>query len=177
MDSPGIIGEMNNKTTSLKWPQVVNDALATIKDALRQVHEIDVQIEATRKLIAKRTGDIIQLKLAEKFYKDQRKSLLDLEGPVSIIAGIRHALAITLEREVERLTLEGSFIAVKQLDGNNSLTIKDEIGSKFTLSAQRCQRISLTLQEIKEVLWEYSAEYSEAASPGPSQTLEPPEAA
>jgi chromosome segregation ATPase len=152
-----------NAEATLKWPEKINDALITIKDALRQVHEVNAQLEAARKLSVKRPELTVQLELAEQFYIARRKALLDLEGPVSTLAGIREALATLLERaETERLTLEGRILLAEQSlrDGNKTTSIQDDIKSSLAEVTQRCEKISLTIHEIREVLQEYSLQYS-----------------
>src|SRR3989442_14986353 len=86
---------------SLRSPAEVNICLAAIKEALRQVTQVDAQIEAAR-----RSDLAKQINLAEEFYVAERERLVDLED-VSALSRFYEGLASLLEQyQTERLTLE-----------------------------------------------------------------------
>jgi hypothetical protein len=165
MYSPEILKRLNAET-SLQWPEKVNGALVAIKGALRQVAEVDAQIEAARQLKEARPELAKQLELTEKFYIARREALLDLEEPVSTLAGIREALASLLNRyETERFTLEGRPVLEEHRNGGSSeasINAGDEILPRLTEVSQRCEKIAVTIRQVKEALQEYSIFHSKA---------------
>jgi len=160
MYCPETIKRMNAES-SLDWPDEVNRALVTIKDALRQVSEVDAQIKSAGQLRAARPDLTQQLELAEEFFIAKRKALLDLEGPVSTLAGICEALVSLLQRyETERGTLQGRLLVVEHDSSNDTDSIRKELEPILAQVSQRCERIRVTIQEIRGVLHEYASEYS-----------------
>lgn len=162
-----------NAESSLKWPDTVNTALVIVKDSLRQVAEVDDQLEASRQLKIARPELAKQLELAEKFYVARRRELLDLEESISTLVGIREALASLLDRyETERYTVEGRLLLSKNSmygrDAKSDADVPRELGARLSEVSQRCLKIATTVQEIREALQEYST-LSSRESPIPSQ--------
>jgi len=79
---------------------------------------MSLMANAVPAIISARTqkrGSLLEkrLSLAEGFYRAQRMTLLNLEGPVSLLAGIREAL-VSLEQqyEQEKQSLEGRLLVL-----------------------------------------------------------------
>jgi len=165
MYGPETIKRMNAES-SLDWPGEVNRALVTIKDALRQVSEVDAQIKSAGQLRATRPDLTQQLELAEEFFIAKRKALLDLEGPVSTLAGISEALVSLLQRyETERGTLQGRLLVVEHDSSNDTDSIRKELEPILAQVSQRYERIRVTIQEIREALHEYAESCSGSVQP------------
>ena len=156
-----------NSESNVIWPEEVNNALITLKHALRQVQEANAQIEAARALRIARPQHARQLDLAEQFYIARRKELLDIEDTVATLAGIRKALANLRDcYQAERLTLEGRLLLTENTSGGGdseaSSRLRDEIGSRLIDVSQRYERVAATIQEIREALREYSTIHLQA---------------
>ena len=153
-----------NAESSLRSPAEVNTCLAAIKEALRQVTQVDAQIEVARQLKATRPDLAKQLNLAEEFYVAERERLLDLEDLVTPLSRFYEGLASLLEQyERERLTLECRQILLDNGGLNNSDTVSIREEGRFMLPqlTQRCEKVAVTMQEIRHVLNEYSSALSD----------------
>jgi len=154
-----------NAESSLRSPAEVKTCLAAIKEALRQVTQVDAQIEVARQLKVARPELRKQLKLAEEFYVAERERLLDLEDLVSALSRFYEGLASLLEQyQTERLTLECRQLLVdnSELDDTDTVSIKEEGRFMLPQLTRRCEKVALTIQEIKEVLDEYSSALGDA---------------
>ena len=161
-----------NAESSLRSPAEVNTCLAAIKETLRQVTQVDAQIEAARQLKAVRPELAKQLKLAEEFYVAERERLLDLEDLVSALSLFSEELSSLLEQyERERLTLECRQLLVENggFDSPDIVSIREEGRFMLPQLTQRCEKVVVTLQEIREVLDEYSSTLSDVRLHGLKQ--------
>ena len=171
MYCPETIKQMNAES-SLRSPAEVNTCLAAIKEALRQVTQVDAQIEVARQLKATRPDLAKQLNLAEEFYVAERERLLDLEDLVSALSRFYEGLASLLEQyERERLTLECRQLLVENggFDSPDIVIIREEGRFMLPQLTQRCEKVVVTLQEIREVLDEYSSTLSDVRLHGLKQ--------
>src|SRR2546426_11627794 len=157
MYCPETIKQMNAES-SLRSPAEVNTCLAAIKEALRQVTQVDAQIEVARQLKATRPDLAKQLNLAEEFYVAERERLLDLED-VSTLSRFYEGLASLLEQcQTERLTLECRQLLVENggFDSSDAVSIREEGRFMLPQLTQRCEKVDATIQEVRQVLDEYS---------------------
>ena len=162
MYCPETIKRMNAES-SLRSPAEVNTCLAAIKETLRQVTQVDAQIEVARQLKATRPDLAKQLNLAEEFYVAERERLLDLED-VSALSRFYEGLASLLEHyERERLTLECRQLLVENggFDSPDIVSIREEGRFMLPQLTQRCEKVAVTIQEIRHVLNEYSSALSD----------------
>jgi len=151
----------------------MNTTLLAVKEALRQIIQIDTEMEAARQLKKVRPELIRQLELAEEFYLAERKRLLDLEDLIPNLTRLAEALTLLFEEyETERLTLVARSLTLAQCSNEASIdtvSSREEFRYMLPLLTQRCEKIGVTIQEIRQVLNEYSSALSDVPSHGLKQ--------
>ena len=157
MYCPETIKRLNAQATVRK-DEEVNSSLLKIKEALCRVDEIDSQIEAIRLLRQIKPGQARQLELAEQFYLQQRKNVLELQDTALHLGEVQAACKFLLEHDEEsKLTLQGR-LAAADFSGNGR--IAGEVAPEFDQAQEKRERLEMILAAIQETLDEYSREYS-----------------
>lgn len=171
-----------NAQSSLKEPEEVNTILVTVKEALRQVSQINIELKSAKQLRTTRPDLNKQLDLAKEFYVAERnRLLLEIEDLIQRLNTISEGLVLLLEvHESEKATLQGRLLMVEHNDDSNNVdtvSIREEVRFMLPQLTQRCEKIAVTIQEINQVIHEYfCAVNGSSAAPDAEEKQEQKEA-